>query len=71
MWTVPVGHGEMLLSAHILPMYKRRQGHKPLMLNMSFGMYRLPIVTVSCSIAGSFIFFVEQLGFTMNVIFSI
>ena len=50
---------------------RRRQGHKPLMLNMSFGMYSLSIVTVSCSIAGSFIFFVKQLGFTMNIIFSI
>ena len=51
--------------------YRRRQGHKPLMLNMSFGMYSLPIDTVSCSIAGSFIFVVKQLGFTMNIIFSI
>lgn len=46
--------------------YRKRPGYQRMLLNLSFVMYALPIMTVNCSIAGSFLYFIKERGLTMS-----
>ena len=63
-WREVVGFSHVLDAFKTI--YKKRQGYKRLLLNLSFVLYAFPFVAMLIFSSGSFLYFVKEIGLSMT-----